>query len=467
MKRSTLVINLISIVIINMNVFSQSDIFNENRYLMNTDIIDSAIVLTAHVELAKFIYLSDNNSNIKYLIKKTFPYNEWINKEKITYTYDENDFLKSEKYENWVNDDWATKRKVNFAYNSLEKLQTEITEFWNSSTDTLRADSKQIRFYDVNGILKSKIFQVYNDTGWTNRTQFSYEYDNDGNLLFDNTSRWNGLEFEKYFVHEFTYDSLGNRISWIQKQLFTNDWENISLVQYAYNNNAKVSEISKDWNKGAWKNSQRTTYDYNQNGLVKTEYIENWINNSSWNNMAKRTFNYDENNKLIEKHIESWQNSSWQDNFRYYYSFDYKQRMISGKFEMFQNGSWGPYNDSFGIFDQFGTNRFTGAELQIFYKTLTDYQEDRNSILNYKLSQNYPNPFNPTTTIKYSIPKNSYISIKLFNVLGKEVMNLDEGEKMKGSYEIELNAVGLASGVYYYQLKSGNYIQTKKLLLLK
>jgi hypothetical protein len=85
----------------------------------------------------------------------------------------------------------------------------------------------------------------------------------------------------------------------------------------------------------------------------------------------------------------------------------------------------------------------------------------------FSLSQNYPNPFNPTTRIKYSVPQDGYISLKVYNLLGQEVTKIFEGFQHAGSYVILFDGSKLASGVYLYQLKANNYLQTRKLILLK
>ena len=85
----------------------------------------------------------------------------------------------------------------------------------------------------------------------------------------------------------------------------------------------------------------------------------------------------------------------------------------------------------------------------------------------FSLERNYPNPFNPSTKIKYSIAALGLVTLKVYDILGKEVMTLVNKEQSTGSYEIEFNAEGLPSGVYFYQLKSGNFIQTRKMVLLK
>jgi len=105
--------------------------------------------------------------------------------------------------------------------------------------------------------------------------------------------------------------------------------------------------------------------------------------------------------------------------------------------------------------------------IHMIVSTSVDVGNDLNTPLVFNLEQNYPNPFNPTTTINYSIPKTSNVKLILFNLLGEEVATLINEEKSAGSYEVELNAESLPSGVYFYQLKAGDYVNTKKMILLK
>ena len=83
------------------------------------------------------------------------------------------------------------------------------------------------------------------------------------------------------------------------------------------------------------------------------------------------------------------------------------------------------------------------------------------------LSQNYPNPFNPTTLIKYQIPVESFTTLKVYDVLGNEVATLVKDEKTAGNYEVEFNANGLASGIYLYKIKAGEFVDVKKMIVLK
>lgn len=87
--------------------------------------------------------------------------------------------------------------------------------------------------------------------------------------------------------------------------------------------------------------------------------------------------------------------------------------------------------------------------------------------ITYSLEQNYPNPFNPATTIRYQIPKDGMVTLKVYDILGAEVATLVNEEKVAGKYEVNFNASNLASGVYIYRLNVSAYVNVKKMVLLK
>jgi outer membrane protein assembly factor BamB len=99
--------------------------------------------------------------------------------------------------------------------------------------------------------------------------------------------------------------------------------------------------------------------------------------------------------------------------------------------------------------------------------TVTSVENNENELLNYTLEQNYPNPFNSTTNIKYSISQSGRVSIKVFDLLGRELATLLDRYQEAGSYDLIFQADNLASGIYFYQLQVGNFVDTKKLILLK
>ena len=94
-------------------------------------------------------------------------------------------------------------------------------------------------------------------------------------------------------------------------------------------------------------------------------------------------------------------------------------------------------------------------------------QNNSNLPTSYGISQNYPNPFNPTTVINYQLPASSFVTLKVYDILGREVATLVNGRQNAGYYNATFNAVQLSSGIYFYRLQAGSFTETKKLVLLK
>jgi hypothetical protein len=87
--------------------------------------------------------------------------------------------------------------------------------------------------------------------------------------------------------------------------------------------------------------------------------------------------------------------------------------------------------------------------------------------LTYRLEQNYPNPFNPTTTIQYLIKERTPVELLVYDILGREVEVLVNEEQVAGYYKVNFNTGNLASGIYFYRLHAGSFVETKKMLLIK
>ena len=86
----------------------------------------------------------------------------------------------------------------------------------------------------------------------------------------------------------------------------------------------------------------------------------------------------------------------------------------------------------------------------------------------FRLNQNYPNPFNPVTKITYSLPRKSFVTLKIYDVLGREVKTLVNKSQEEGNYLVNFNANNLSSGIYFYKLSAENsYVKTKKMLFMR
>ena len=99
--------------------------------------------------------------------------------------------------------------------------------------------------------------------------------------------------------------------------------------------------------------------------------------------------------------------------------------------------------------------------------TITDVHDEETIPASFKIEQNYPNPFNPSTIIRFSVPENSNVTLKVYDILGNELTTLLNEDKDAGWYDVHFDASALASGVYIYRISAGSFISTKKMLLLK
>ncbi len=85
----------------------------------------------------------------------------------------------------------------------------------------------------------------------------------------------------------------------------------------------------------------------------------------------------------------------------------------------------------------------------------------------YSLGQNYPNPFNPTTNIKFNLPKDGFVTLKIYDILGNEIKTIVEGSHKAGQYDVMVDGTNFASGIYFYTLKTNDFMQTKKMIMVK
>jgi hypothetical protein len=143
--------------------------------------------------------------------------------------------------------------------------------------------------------------------------------------------------------------------------------------------------------------------------------------------------------------------------FNFYDWFSVNIDDLYWKVRTINDGGIGPWSQ---------TNRFNII--------LTDIEDETQLPKEFALLQNYPNPFNPTTTITYHLPKTANVELKVFDVIGKEITTLVDEEKSAGRYNVQFTMnnlpagrQGLSSGIYFYQLKAGEYLETKKMILMK
>lgn len=128
-------------------------------------------------------------------------------------------------------------------------------------------------------------------------------------------------------------------------------------------------------------------------------------------------------------------------------------------------------NDTFYVAILWEHNNGDDTEIWIakdVFNPVMDIIKDKNTFVNiFYLNQNYPNPFNPITNINYEISQTNFVTLKVYDVLGQLIKTLVNEEKKSGSYSVTFDGSNFSSGMYFYQMKVGNFVQTKKMILLK
>jgi hypothetical protein len=149
-----------------------------------------------------------------------------------------------------------------------------------------------------------------------------------------------------------------------------------------------------------------------------------------------------------------------------------------GLFRSYDNGAnWTDVTGIYFIFSDYNNvinynnNIFVATSSAIYYQPqsqLTNVSSGSgNFVSSFSLQQNYPNPFNPSTTIKYSVKQNEFVTLDIFDVSGRIVSSLINDYRTAGEYNVNFNAANLPSGIYFYSLKAGEFSETKKMILIK
>jgi hypothetical protein len=159
------------------------------------------------------------------------------------------------------------------------------------------------------------------------------------------------------------------------------------------------------------------------------------------------------------------------------FAFTHAQNIITGS--VFGNGISISQTENFRLFATVGQPAIGNSknDTQVisggFWSTgigfVTGLEQAKESTLpqEFSLDQNYPNPFNPSTSISWQLPVSGHVSLKVYDIIGNEVATLVNEEKPAGNYEISFGASGLSSGVYFYKLTANEFVETKKMILLR
>ncbi|MFC2085254.1 T9SS type A sorting domain-containing protein [Bacteroidota bacterium] len=392
-----------------------------------------------------------NYSNSKTVINKNKASDEYLLAGQVGYA--------------WQDTTWGNVWKDTYTYDGNNNMTEILDQVWDGSFWVNQW--RRTNTYNENNNMVQSVWQDWDSTEWVNTWKDIYTY-SDGNLRYEALwYLWNGTEWELDGRVTFEYDNEGNVIeelgeSWDGSQ-YVNDWKDT----YTYDaNNNMVESLWQIWNVSDWMDFWRDTYTYDANNNRIEHLFEMWFG-TAWNTNSKWTWTYDGNNNMVGALFQGWSGTDWIDVWKYIYTYDGNNNMV----------------EELG-FEWDGSGWANLEKIISTYIPVTGIEQFTDGVYDYKLSNNYPNPFNPSTIIKYSIPEQAFVQLRVFDTIGREIITLVDRVQSAGSYEMQFRNDGLsspssdggriASGVYFYQLRvypaesgAGDFVQTKKMILMK
>jgi len=475
------------LIIFSSLMFSQNQIKDnlrlKNKVTFNKQVLENGYLLVEQIHLwgsgsawlnyQKINFIFDNNNQM--VEKNIFSWDNsvWINYQREFYSYDNSGNDTMILKQDWVIDRWINADKIINVFDSENNLVQTTHQFF---FDSLFVNWEKRSFlYNPQNNLTEEIYQLWVDENWENRTRSTRVYNSENSVVEIINEDWNEFEWRNNNQRIFEYDGNKNKTLEILSYWNGTDWINQSRLISNYNLNDLISELILDeYFDNTWLHLEKDIYSYNSLNLTEDRKLR-W-ETFGWDTSSRINYLYNVDEKCIEQSFQSYHNSIWEDRTRYTFEYD-----EFGNLEIESSYTW--------VFTEWVNNhRFINS-----YSQLTNVESEQPELINnYNLQQNYPNPFNPRTKIRFTVPTvethlpagrqgrdaSLLTTLKVYDILGNEVATLVNEYRNAGSYEVDFQStIGshqpayrsgrLANGVYFYQLRVGDYVETKKMILLK
>ncbi|MFH0735674.1 MAG: T9SS type A sorting domain-containing protein [bacterium] len=413
-----------------------------------------------------FIYSPERILVKKTLHQKT-PYGDEYYSQRI-FTYDQSNLLTEEINQRLLNGNWENTQKYVYNYDASKNLLEKQNQKYEN--DIWIPIETNTFVYDSNNNLLEKQYKKYENDIWIPIKTNTFMYDSNNNLLEKQYKKYENDIWIPIETNTFVYDSNNKLIEQYYKQWDTN-WIDVYQYLYLYNSSDQLIEKKiNDFVDGNWVFRMKCLYAY---------YAQGQIGAVSYYNGDGYLLSYDEYT-YSGGLLTFIQNMMWE-YFHLYMGSYVAQNWLEYRYDNYENCNYATYSIKIGYGSHVKDRTFNllynngssslsldGARVQVIYSTLTDVNESEISVVDkFSLSQNYPNPFNPNTTISFSLPKQEFVTLKIYDILGKEIATLFSEELKAGTYQKDWQPKGLSSGIYFYRLQAGKYTETHKMSFLK
>ena len=351
----------------------------------------------------------------------------WINKAKAIKTYDENGYLYQKDLYKYRNDDWELKGMASFENNENGDPLIRTKQVYRNGTwiNRHRTDFN----YNDDGLLLLKLGLKWRHDEWKNKVATTLTYE--GDLCVTKTiSKWRDSTWVDRVIQDLSYNLNGDRDEKVTYRWRDSTWTPKHKMVYGYNSNFDLSEkLFYKWVDSTWVNKARASITFDDNLNPLQILLEKKDSTNTWVNVSLRENTFSEDNMLLESAKYKWYDEDWMPRKRHEYIYTGERGTISPGF------------------------------FEVLPKKVD-------------LIKTSPNPFNPVTNISYRLLETGHISIDIYDMLGNKVRTLVSQTQNAGTKSYQWNATNdlgqtVSAGMYIYTIQTGDFIQTKKMILLK
>jgi hypothetical protein len=351
----------------------------------------------------------------------------------------------SERESAWEENRWKKVLRRRQSYNARGGIAIRMEDRWDTDTKDWMPFSRHGFTYEDRGLLVLELFESSKDEAWEESWRTSYTYDSEGRQTVS--------------LYEEFSDSV---------------WVELHRTTFTYApDGATTTVVSAARRGGQWVNNLRHIYSHDQEGRLELRILQVWYA-GTWLNYLRRTYEYDTEGRLT---LELWQEwilttvlSVWQNVLRVTYGYDADGNLLTGIADALLDGDWRPSDFCFEWQDEIGNSySFCGYRMTVTHGPgMTDVAALRSpELAPIGLDQNYPNPFNPVTEIRFRIGEREEVSLKVFDLLGREIVILLGEELPPGEHARTFDGTNLPSGVYLCRLTTGGRTLTKRMMLIR
>jgi hypothetical protein len=371
----------------------------------------------------------------------------WVNDERWIYQNREDGLVEDELHLRWNKTYWEIIDRVYCSYDGSSRLSQRITQsctptvLGGPSPDCIDVDST-LYVYDADGrITLDYRRQRGFGGGWKVAEPIRYTYDDAGRLTetVDTRARARSV---------FTYDGSGR----LSERVVFASFQGVR-TRYAYQHAGILTRVAEDaWNSQLqfWAERGETRYQYDPTLALGAMYRllggpREWI---------REEYRYDARGRLEEVDRFEWKGSAWADAGSDTYVYDDGGYLREYRFDRYVEG-WD------------GGQQLLRQRILYDYAVATATENEEPTDNHVLLEQNYPNPFRTVTTISYTLPRPSPITLSVFDIIGRKISVLASGLQSAGRHEVSLDASGLSSGFYVYRLDAADAVQARRMLVAR